>query len=262
MLSKYLQTDLERITRTLGTTRASLWPFWEFDGTRVVGYTAGTDLTSAETAGAAEALEDDFSPMRLPCGLYAYWFHPTGDHHLAGADHANYSHGDGTVDSAFSVGAWVWPVDLAAARAIITKYDSAGGAEEWSLRLNSSGIPQLELHDADASASEIATASTALQLYRPQFVVATYDGGETAPVIRIYVDAIDMNPTGASTESGSYVAMENTATPLLIGCSGVTATPTEEWHGRIALPFVTGKTLTETEVNILYTTTRPMVLGK
>ena len=261
-MNKYQQADLERIVNILGATRCSLWPFFEFDGTRVVGYTAGADLTPAETAGAAEALEDDFSPARLSCGLYSYWFHPTGDHHLAGADHANYSHGDGTVDSAFSVGAWVWPVDLAAARCIMSKYDSAGGVREWSFRLNASGIPQLELYDESVDTTEIATASSALQLYRPQHVVATYDGGETAPVIHIYVDSTDLNPAGGSTETGAYVAMENTAAPLLIGASGVTALPTEEWHGRIALPFLTGKALTAAEVDDLYRTTRPMVLGK
>ena len=91
---------LNDILAVLGTTKASLWPFWEKTGTLVTGIAPG-DFTAAETAAAAEQLEDDFAPVALPCGLHSYHFHPTGDHHLAGVDHANYSFGDGSVDIGF-----------------------------------------------------------------------------------------------------------------------------------------------------------------
>lgn len=247
---------LNDILATLGTTKPSLWPFWEPTGTLVTGISVG-DFTASETAAAAEALEDDFSPVMLPCGLHSYHFHPTGDHHLAGIDHNNFSFGDGSVDSAFSVGAWIRP-NAIATNVIMAKYDSAGNLEEWRFFIDSAGKLSLELHDASASATEIAISDSALSIGKWVFVVATYDGGETSPVVKLYVDASLVND-GATTESGTYTAMENTAAPLTIGCSGVTATPVAEFHGRIAIPFLTGKELTATEVATLYGYTAPMM---
>lgn len=247
---------LNEILTTLGTTKASLWPFWEQTGTLVTGISVG-DLIPSETAAAAEALEDDFSPVMLPCGLFSYHFHPTGDHHLAGIDHNNYSFGNGTVDDAFSVGAWIRP-NAIVTNVVMGKYDSAGNLEEWRFFIDSSGKLSLELHDASASATEIAVSTAALTIGQWVFVAASYDGGETAPVVNLYVDGTLAND-GSTAESGSYVAMENTAAPLTIGCSGVTATPVAEFHGRIALPFITGKALSAAEISSIYSATAPMV---
>ena len=101
---------LNDIMSTLGTTKASLWPFWEPAGTVVTGIGVG-DLTPTETTSTG------FAPLLLPCGLYSYHFHPTGDHHLAGVDNAAYTFGDGTVDAAFSVGAWIRPNAIASNKA-------------------------------------------------------------------------------------------------------------------------------------------------
>lgn len=236
---------LSTIVSTLGTTKPSLWPFLEKTGTLVSGLSVG-DLIPSETAGAAEALEDDFAPFAHAGGVHSYHFHPTGDHHLAGIDHNNYSFGNGTADDAFSVGAWIVP-NAIATNVIIAKYDSAGNLEEWRFFIDSNGKLSLELHDASASATEIAVSTSALAIGRQYFVVATYDGGETAPVVNLYVDGVLAND-GSTAETGAYVAMENTAAPLTVGCSGVTATPVAEFHGRIALPFVTGKALSAAEV--------------
>src|SRR3990167_7856400 len=100
-----LVTLLNAIMAILGTTKPSLWPFLEKTGTLVSGLSVG-DLIPSETAGAAEALEDDFAPLLHSGQVYSYHFHPTGDHHLAGIDHAAYSFGDATIDSPFSVGAF------------------------------------------------------------------------------------------------------------------------------------------------------------
>lgn len=247
---------LNDIMSTLGTTTPSLWPFWEKTGTLVTGISVG-DLTASETAGAAEALEDDFAPLLLPSGLYSYHFHPTGDHHLAGIDHANYSFGNGTVDTPFSVGAWIRP-NAIATNVIMGKFDSAGSLEEWRFFIDSNGKLSLELHDASASATEIAVSDSAMTIGQWVFAVATYDGTETAPVVNLYVDGTLSND-GTTTETNAYVAMENTAAPLTVGCSGVTATPVAEFHGRIAMPFITGKALSQAEVTTLYGYTAPMV---
>ena len=245
---------LNDIMTVLGTTTPSLWPFWEGTGVLVAGISVG-DLVPSETAGAAEQLEDDFAPVALPCGLRSYHFHPTGDHHLAGIDHANYTFGNGTVDSAFSVGAWIRP-NAIASNTIMAKYSAT--VREWRFWIDASGKLDLELYDESADGTEIAASTAALTAGQWVHVVATYDGGETAPVVNLYVDGALAND-GTTAETGAYTAMEDTATPLTVGCSGVTATPVNEFHGRIALPFITGKALTQAEVTTLYSYTAPMV---
>lgn len=237
--------NIDAIVGILGTTKPSLWPFMESTGVLISGISVG-DLIPSETAGAAEALEDDFAPFKHPSGLYSYHLHPTGDHHLAGIDHANYSFGNATIDGAMSLGAWILP-NAVASNVIISKYDSAGAKEEFRFWLDAAGKPSLELHDASASASETAEGDSALAIGRSYFVVITYDGGQAAPVIKVYVNG-KLSNNGASTESGSYVAMEATSAPLLVGAGGVTATPTTEFHGRIGLPFLTGKELSLNDV--------------
>jgi hypothetical protein len=242
-------SHISSIMGILGTTTSSLWPGWESTGTLVSGISVG-DFIPSETAGAAEALEDDFAPFKHPGGVYSYHFHPTGDHHFAGIDHANFSFGNATVDTPFSVGAFIWPVAVAS-NVILSKYDSVGALEEWRFWIDATGALNLELHDASASATEIAVGDTALTIGRGAFVVGTYDGTETAPVVNLYVNGV-LDNDGTTAETGAYVAMENTATPLLLGAGGVTATPTTEFHGRIALPFVTGVALSQTNVTALY----------
>jgi hypothetical protein len=90
-----------------------------------------------------------------------------------------------------------------------------------------------------------------------QFVVATYDGVLVTPSIALYVNGAVVAST--LTETGAFIDIIPGATPLTVGCSGVTALPTNEFHGRIALPFITGKALTAAEVASLYKLTAPMV---
>jgi hypothetical protein len=244
---------LNDILTVLGTTKASLWPFWEATGSLITCIGAG-DLTSAETGGAAEALEDDFAPLQLPCGLYSYHFHPTGDHHLAGVDHANYSFAG---DAACSFGAWIRPNTIVN-NTIMAKYDSAGTLREWRFWVGATGLLTFELYDESADTTEIASSTAALTAGQWQFVVATYDGTAATPELYLYVDAAAVND-GSTVETGAYVGLEDTAAPLTIGCSGVTAVPVNEFHGRIALPFITGKKLTAANVLQLHAIMAPMV---
>jgi len=258
----FIAREHGHLQQALGTTKLSYWPFVESLGVLVTGITAGTDLIPSETSAAAEALEDDFSPLDHRNGVHSYHFNAVGDHHLAGGDHADYSHGNGTVDSAASWFAWILPTDIATT-SIMAKYDSAGNLEEWKWGIDGSGQLELELHDASASASEIGASTSVLEYGIWQFVCTTYAGTETAPVVTHYISDGSALPTdagdGTTTESGAYVAMENTAAPLTIGCAGVSALPTEEFTGRIAFPGMTGKALTAVEVEGVYRITKRLL---
>jgi len=244
-----LDGRLNDLLTTLGTTAPSLWPFWEKTGEVIAGIGAG-DLTPGSDGG-IEDIEDDFSPLLLPCGLYSYHFHPTGDHHLAGIDHADYTF----IASPFSVGAWIRP-NAIASNTILAKYSAT--VREWRFWIDAAGLLNLELFDESVDTTEIAASDAALTLGQMQFVVATYDGTPATPLVYLYVNGAAVND-GSTAETGAFVDMEDTATPLTVGCSGVTATPVNEFHGRIALPFITGKELTAAEVAELYTKMLPMV---
>jgi hypothetical protein len=258
---------LEIITRTLGTTTPQLWTFLHGGDTSEVTAIGSAQVvyTSQDESGVV-GLDDEFAPLQLPSGLHAYYFGVVGNNHIASSiDHADHSFGNGTVDSAFSLGAMIMAMSVSD-NTIMAKYD-ATAAEEWKWQIApTTGALRLELYDASANASEIADSDS--NAGEPQNVVrigewmhvcTTYDGGETAPVIKHYLNGAQKGD-GSSAETSTYTAMENLAAPLLIGASELTAAPAEEFHGYIALPFLTGKELTQAEVLKIYDTTKRLVL--
>jgi hypothetical protein len=174
---------------------------------------------------------------------------------MAAADDADYSFGNGTVDVPFSCGIWVKVNEaLGTARSLVAKYGTTATLREYDFRFNTSGQLVLELYDESADTTEIATAADGVVLtpFTWAFCVATYDGGETDPRIHLYINAVDQNAAGLSTETGAYVSMEDTAAVLMVGSRDAVATAAQVFQGRYALPFVTGKELTQAEVTSLY----------
>lgn len=272
---RFLHRDIDRILGILGTTDTHLLLFsaGPGDATALVPAVSEAQVLyqTRDEAGTVN-VNAEFGPVPLPCGLFAYHFGVVGNNHIAAsADAASHTFGNGTVDEPFSVGAWIMP-STKSDNTIMSKFGSTANAEEWKWGLAATtGALYLELHDASASTTEIGTANGAQSnfvsdgspdLHQWSLCVATYDGTETAPKITHYINARDVsNASRDSVESGAYVAMEDTATPLLIAASDVTGTPTEEFHGYMAFPFLCGKELTAAEVRELYEITGRMVLG-
>lgn len=251
---------LDQMVTILGTNKTAFYPFLSagaLAGTVVDAYGSQTvqyaRLTPSQDAGAV-ALSAQFEPFQHPSGLYSYQFRATNGNHLAAVDNANHSHGNATVDTAFSIGAWVMYADTAlnGQVSIAAKYrTTATTAREYSFDIDTNGQLILALYDESAAASEIATGATSVTFNKWCFTVATYDGGETDPRIHLYIDGVDSNSAGLSTETGSYVAMENTTTPLLFGAQNITTAPAQEFEGRMAMVFTTGKELTQANVTSL-----------
>lgn len=255
--NRRLEGQLNDILDVLGTTKTLLVPGWESEGS-IVSAIGAAGFVPSDEAG-ANALQTYFSPHRLPCGLFHYGFVKTENHHFAGADHADFTF-DGGGDAPFSGGMWIRPNKAVLTQELIAKYNPAA-AEEYYFGINSSGKLEFELHDATDSAYEIAVADTVLTSGQFIFVVFTYDGSAVVdePVIHLYIDGVDDNPTGGSVQTGAYLHMDDTATPLLIGASGLTNAPANEFDGRLAIPFLCGKQLTVTEVGTLHNIMLPMV---
>ena len=247
---------LSKVAVGLGTTKSAFWPFWENTGQAISGLGAPSNLVPRDQS-AARNLEDEWSPAVTNSGVhYAVKNVRSTNNHFSAGDHSDYSYGNGTVDAPLSMGMFVAPSSFAAVTSLFGKYNSA--AEEYDFRIASGGNLELELHDASASAAEIATATTALALNQLQHVVVTYDGGQTSPVVKFYINAV-LAGEAAAVQTGSYVAMQNTGTPLLLLARGLTAAPSREFDGWMAMPFMTGKELTAQEVGAVYTTTRALV---
>lgn len=239
---------LDEIVAILGGTKMAFYPFLAAIGTDVFPYGAGNDgIVGLPPA----ALEAEFDPIPLG-GVHAYYFDSSADNHIAMADNAAYSHGNASVDTPLSMGAWVYMTEaLGTIRSLMAKYDALD--EEYDFRFDASGNLILELHDASASATEIATgASDVLVPWTWNFVVATYDGGQAAPDVHLYRNASDTLAAGTTVESGSYVAMEDKTGVFMLGARNTIASPAQEFEGYMALPFITGKQLTPAEVANLY----------
>jgi hypothetical protein len=249
---------LDDMVTLLGGTKMSFYPFLTPIGTDVFPYGSGNDGLVGLPNDAA--LEAEYDPIPLVGGIHGIYFDSDADNHILFADNAAYSHVTGGNDTAFSVGAWVYMTEaLGSIRTIWGKY--SGAAEEYDFRLDASGFPELELHDASASATEVATSDDAVTPWKWNFVVATYDatGGTSANAgIALYIDGSAVSAITLS-DSGTYVDMEDGAAVPMIAARNTTAAPAQEFEGYLALPFNTGKELTAAEVGSLYSISRRLV---
>ena len=241
---------LDEIATILGGTKMAFWPFLNGVGGNTYPYGSGNDgiLLATNTS----TLELIFDPVWHEGGIHSY-MNDSATANLAAADNAAFTHGNATVDTAFSIGVWILMQEaVGTARSLLAKYGSTGTAREYDFRFGTNGKLVMELYDEDVDTTEIATsAGTALTPWIWQFCTMTYDGGETAPVINLYINATSVHD-GTSAETGAYVAMEDTTAVLMLGSRDAVATAAQVFQGRMALPFITGKELTAAEVGQLY----------
>lgn len=175
----------------------------------------GTDNGSiAPHAGVATANTDTFNATGKISGALDFG----GQYAVEIDDSADFSFGDGTNDSAFSIAAWVYVVNASTSQVILAKADGTTGAEvrEWVLSIDYHEHLKFVLWDESANSYIFATSGDSLSSGW-HFVVATYDGGEDESGITIYVDNIE--DTVNRWHSGTYTAMENLATKVVIGAN-------------------------------------------
>ena len=254
-----LEGKLNDILTILGTTKTLLVPGWENTGS-LVSAIGVAGFTSSDENGAV-TLQAELAPVQMPCGLYHYGFVTSQKHNFVGVDNDAFSFGTGAADAQpFSAGMWVRPNLITTAQDFMAKYrTTAAAAREWRWGMTNAGLMQFELYDESADTTEIGTATSALTPGAWALIVVTYDGVDATPGVHLYINTDDVLTSGATTETGAYVAMENLTTPLLIGASDITTAPANGFGGRMALPFLCGKALTAAEVASLFALTAPMV---
>lgn len=166
------------------------------------------------------------------------------------SDHDNFSFGDGATDNAFSVSGWVNVEDVETGR-ILSKYDITTGStvREWSLSLQATKL-RFNVWDDSANANEgIETDDNVSDGWR--HLVATYDGTGGASAsdgITLYIDGVAITAVTA-VDGGTYVAMENTITPVQIGAiTGTGGTLDQFINDKIDSVALFNKELTAAEV--------------
>lgn len=159
-------------------------------------------------------------------------------------DSDDHSFGDGVVDEPFSL-LWVGTPDTdVSAQTLISKLNDAT-TEEYELHLTATnGFPTLDIWDASASAaigrSHDVDIGTSLV-----FIAATYNGNGSVSGINLYKNAALVDD-GVGGTTGTYVAMENTASLVRLG----TRFTTNErfYNGKMALAIITAKALSHNEI--------------
>lgn len=143
-------------------------------------------------------------------------------------DFTTFEFGTGAVDNPFSIEFWVKPDSIGTIQQILGKGSGLPDGE-WIVRLNAQGKVEIYLLDISASASIQMYSATNLQAGVWYHVAITYDGNEAAPTtgLKMYING-NVEAVGYG-GSGSYVAMEATAIPLVFGAG--------YWAGTYQQPF-------------------------
>lgn len=184
---------------------------------------ANTEVHDDTTAGAYPDPHDGTSSANMntltATGKVSTCLDAGGVAYVSVADHAELSFGNATVDSPFSISAWIYMSVTASQQVILSKWDVDDGNREWYLALRSTGDLELVLYDESANV-EIFKRTDDVLSDGWRFVVATYTGqsatGSTAAdLITLYVDNVAVAQT--ATNNANYDAMENTDRSVYIG---------------------------------------------
>ncbi|KKL67035.1 hypothetical protein LCGC14_2139010, partial [marine sediment metagenome] len=149
-------------------------------------------------------------------------------------DNAAYSFGDAVNDSAMSIVGWIFFDNLTSQQTILSKMDENIGSEarEWifwvgARTLNFSAFDE----SADTGKGKTLTGTVTAGWH---FVAITYSGvgGVSAfDGMTLYVDAVAPPQQDTTRGVGTYVAMENTTTKVVIGAKYGTAGTLDQYWG-------------------------------
>jgi len=246
----HLGTDVVAAPEASKGNTSGLVGYWSFDGSDISGTTV-TDLSISGNSGTITSA----TPALGKLGQ-ALSFNGTSSV-VTIADADSLSFGNGATDSPMSVSAWINMNDASEFK-ILSKGIAFSNQVEYYFRTGNHGTETdnliFKVYDQSASAAIGRQYSTALTSYEGQWihVVATYDGSAAASGIRLYVNGIRVD--NADSSSGSYVAMENGASNLLVGKYN-----TYYANGKIDEVRLYNRALSAGEVGSLYNTGQAVI---
>ena len=163
-------------------------------------------------------------------------------------DTDDFSFGDGSNDSPFSISAWIKPNSTSEFR-IFSKYNNTTNLREYTFTTDTSGRLVLLLKDPSTNANLLRRCSSNnMSNYIGQWVhvVATYDGSSNESGMKCYINAVREDDLSSS--SGSYIAMENTTESAKTGTNGLSTYA----DGNIADLRLYDAELSTTDITSLY----------
>lgn len=169
----------------------------------------------------------------------------TNDYVTFGDNNA-FSFGNGTTDSPFSIVGWIYMDSLASNNAVLSKYSNVtSGTGEWRLAILTTGKVNWSCIDNSTINVLGVTTNETLSTGSWIHICATYDGSGTEAGMKIYINGTEATYAGASV--GSYVAMENTTTPLIQGAQLLNFTTPQYFDGDMDEIRIYSRELTASE---------------
>lgn len=235
----------------------------------IVGFTGTGATTSTEAgyesgAGRTWTYSGGLTTDKIFQGqTYVYSFDGV-DSYLSTPDSADMSFGDGSNDSAFSVGGWVQVVAGGSPQRIMAKYDITSGdtKREWFFTIAADEKLALYLFDESSAGIPGRATDGILTTNTWYHVVATYDGTGGAGAASdplggtncvLYVNGVAVASTSTT---ATYTAMENTGSLVYVGADKASTAPANFFTGDMGRLFVTGEELSAATVWKMYESTR------
>lgn len=207
------------------------------------------DLTLVGNAGYGTDKESDSNSALALDG--------SGDYAYA-ADSDQLSFGDASSDSPFSICAWVYYEGTGGganpSAPIVTKYVQYTVWEgEYAFVITNSDKLSFQTLDGATNIRCRQDSDAIIPKNTWKHVVATYDGSGADEGIKLYVDGSLIASTGFG-QDGSYVAMHNTDSELLIGAQLIEGNTTYRgfFDGKIDDVRIYGKELSASEVTAIF----------
>ena len=158
------------------------------------------------------------------------------DNYIEVGNYTDFNFGDGTNDSAFSIACWCKTVADTTNQYVCSKHDwSDNSLKQWHFAFvggPSGGSALCRLYDA-STGGYIGRRYTNISITNENgwvHFVVTYNGGGDSSDIEIYRNTVAH--TNADWASGSYTAMEATATTFKIG-TVLDPSPSSFWSGNL-----------------------------
>ena len=177
------------------------------------------------------------------------------DDYVDCGDSDDFSFGNGTTDSPFSISTWVNFSSIGGGgsnfKGIIGKDN--GAQREWALLDNNSGRVRIFLKTQGGSPQQSIESTSVLSINTWYHIVATYNGvggNNAADGLTLYLNGIEETPTNII--KNTYVAMSNTIAPLTIGKYSL-----NEFPGNIDEVSLFDSELTASNVTSIYNGGKP-----
>lgn len=220
-------------------------------GTEIDYSSQSNDLTYADASNwtATDQIHKGF--------VWALDFDGTDDY-LYRADDDDFSFGNGTTDSDFTISGWVQVVPFTVAQYIADKWNGDTAQREWLFRINTDET--LGFYAKDESAGKVPQRITASALSSGwHFIAVVYNssagsGATFATGLTLYVDGV-ATAGDTVTNEALYVAMENSTSEILVGALNGT-TVGNYWKGDMGALIVEKSALSSYTIWKMYMNTR------